>query len=391
MLSIRLDPSNEANRLAFFRASASSSPKTYTDVVVIAHCVKDLPHLLYGISQVASVALVLCVPYSVEPQTFDALKGQYRLAVPTLSQLADPDFLVSQIEQHTATEAALAIVEIGGYYAAAISKLPERIAKRLIGIVEDTEAGHRRYQSLGDKLPVPVISVARSELKCCEDALIGPSAVFSIEKLLRQCDLHLEGRRACVIGYGKIGRGAAQALRRKNCAVSVLEIDPSRRIAALSEGFSVPSMESAFSSSDLVLGATGTRSMTRKAIDLLQHGCVVASCSSRDVEIDVPYLTGEGANSVEDVILNVTRVQRGETALYLLRSGWPVNFIDGSVTGPLIALVQAELVASLADLIRRRPTAGLHENTPQMRKEIAELWLQHFVNAESGGYLHASA
>ena len=75
---------------------------------------------------------------------------------------------------------------------------------KLIGVVEDTENGHKRYEQIAFP-PCPVLSVARSPLKEPEDFLVGHAIVFSAEALIRQSGVVMVNKRALVIGYGKIG------------------------------------------------------------------------------------------------------------------------------------------------------------------------------------------
>lgn len=107
---------------------------------------------------------------------------------------------------------------------------------RILGVVEDTENGLRRYLSL-PKTPCPVYSVARSPLKDPEDFLVGQSVVFSAEALIRERGGILNGRPACVIGFGKVGSSIARMLHAKNVPVTVCDTDPVRMAQALAQGF----------------------------------------------------------------------------------------------------------------------------------------------------------
>ena len=75
----------------------------------------------------------------------------------------------------------------------------------------------------------PVLSVARSPLKDCEDHLVGRSIVFSTDALVRARGDILTSRSACVIGFGKIGRSIAQTLRAQDLRVPVYDNDAVKR------------------------------------------------------------------------------------------------------------------------------------------------------------------
>ena len=198
---------------------------------------------------------VICIPYSIDEQVLVDIRSKFTVYLPTMDQLYDKTYLCSIVESHSNSK-DIALLEVGGYFAQCANELNKTSHKKIIGIIEDTEAGHRKYASACE-LPFPVISVARSQLKTAEDAVIGPSAVFSIEKALRAIDKPIEGLPATVLGYGKIGRGAALALRAKNCVVYVFDTNPVARIQALAEGHKIPSKSNALRSADLIIGTSG--------------------------------------------------------------------------------------------------------------------------------------
>jgi adenosylhomocysteinase len=67
-------------------------------------------------------------------------------------------------------------------------------------------------------------------------------------------------------------------------------------------------------------------------------------------------------------------------SLYLVRSGHPVNFADGAVLGPVLTLVQAELIAALGLVVdlASRDLRGLRELDHDARSMIASVWLECF-------------
>jgi adenosylhomocysteinase len=79
-----------------------------------------------------------------------------------------------------------------------------------------------------------VFSVARSPLKDPEDYLVGQSITFSAEALIRSRGDILHGRRAAVIGYGKLGRSIAAMLHAKHVGVTVYDSDPLSLLAGVS-------------------------------------------------------------------------------------------------------------------------------------------------------------
>ncbi|MFT4101998.1 MAG: hypothetical protein QM674_13365, partial [Burkholderiaceae bacterium] len=274
----------DANRLrySFFdRIAEGISLSHKLQFVVLAHCLKDLPHLVHGLSRLGAIAQVVCIPYSLDPSSLKELVHRYAVTTPTLEELQSPEYLTSLVLQCVDRTTPLVIVEIGGYFADALPKIRSALGSQLKGVIEDTEAGHRRYIERLERLPCPVVSVARSPLKAAEDAAIGPSTVLSIEWSLRSADRSLPGAYALVLGYGKIGKGVATALRDKHCNVAVYDTDPIIRAQAIANGFRVPERKAALQSADLIVGASGCRSLVKEDFSLLKNGVVLASARQK--------------------------------------------------------------------------------------------------------------
>jgi adenosylhomocysteinase len=150
-------------------------------------------------------------------------------------RFSDPDAVLGYLESRAAGR-RLVLLDVGGYFASALAHVCARFSGELVGVVEDTENGHRRYAAL-EKIPCPVFGVARSPLKDPEDFLVGQSITFSAEALIRSWGDILNGRNAAVIGYGKLGRSIATMLHAKHVVVTVFDCDPVKRAQALSQGF----------------------------------------------------------------------------------------------------------------------------------------------------------
>ncbi|WP_372343417.1 NAD(P)-dependent oxidoreductase [Streptomyces sp. KL116D] len=156
-----------------------------------------------------------------------------------------------------------------------------KFSGRILGVVEDTENGHQRYAALGS-LPCPVVSVARSPLKDCEDHLVGRSIVFSTDALVRARGDILTSRSACVIGFGKIGRSIAQTLRAQDLRVTVYDNDAVKRVQAHALGFRTSaSTTEAVHDAELVLCATGNLALRHEDFRRpLRNGAYLGSVTS---------------------------------------------------------------------------------------------------------------
>src|SRR5205823_2677377 len=68
---------------------------------------------------------------------------------------------------------------------------------------------------------------------------------------------------------------------------------------------------------------------------------------------------------------------------YVLNDCQPVNFIDGAVVGPAINLTQGELLVGLHALISCN-SDGIQGVSETDQDELSRLWLETFIDAESG-------
>lgn len=288
---------------------------------------------------------------------------------------SDPDTAVSYLETRAAGENVV-LLDVGGYFAPSLDALCEQFSGTILGVVEDTENGHKRYAER-DKLPCPVVSVARSTLKDPEDFLVGQSVVFSAEALLRQRGDILHGRPALVLGFGKLGSSIARLLHVKGVRVIVYDIDPVRRAQAMSQGFEVArDRDQAIATAGLVLCATGALSLRGEDFPQLKNGAYVATVTSSEDELE---LSGLPAGYVRDSAgEHVSRYSTTGHYFYLLNGGEAVNFIHGASVGPFIFLVQAEILAGAAMLARGGLDAAMYEVPTADREAIAATWLHHY-------------
>ncbi len=290
-------------------------------------------------------------------------------------QFADPVSTVAYLERRAAGKSVV-LLDVGGYFASVLAELCSRFSGRILGVVEDTENGYRRYLGLG-KPPCPVFSVARSPLKQPEDHLVGQSIVFSAEALIRGRGDILPGRAATVIGFGKLGSSIARTLHAKGVLVTIYDADPVRAAQALAHGFHVaPTLPAAPATAGIVMCATGNLALRNDDLARLANGAYLASVTSSEDEVELDALAGVYQQT--QVAEHITRYHTVGHYFYVLASGNAVNFVHGASVGAFIFLVQAEILAATARLTAADTEPGYHEVPIADRRRIAEIWLAHF-------------
>jgi adenosylhomocysteinase len=94
-----------------------------------------------------------------------------------------------------------------------------------------------------------------------------------------------------VAGYGWCGRGFAMRARGMGANVIVTEIDPTKAIEALMDGFRVMSMNEAAVIGDLFVTLTGNKSVIAKEhFEKLKSGAILCNSGHFNVEIDIEAL-----------------------------------------------------------------------------------------------------
>ena len=177
-----------------------------------------------------------------------------------------------------------------------------RIAADLIGVTEETTTGvHRLYDlAAAGQLLFPGINVNDSVTKSKFDNVYGIRHSLP-DGLNRATDVLIGGKVAFVVGYGDVGKGAAEALRGQGARVIVSEIDPINALQAAMDGFQVTTLESVLDQIDILITGTGnTRVVTLEHLLGLKHLAIVGNVGHFDDEIDMAALESlPGAERVE--------------------------------------------------------------------------------------------
>lgn len=344
-------------------------------LVIISHLLSGpQPYLDYLVG-CGHLKLLLPKPKSACARARAHYQNQVPVLLKQRSHLTSAERLAAMLNE-VAPVGRLVLVDIGGYFSQALPTLSGYLDAELAGIVEVTENGLQRYEAQA-VLPVPVYSLARSPLKGPEDYLTGQSIVYSAEALLRDAHFILNGRRAAVFGYGKIGRSIAKALHAKNISTYVVEVDPIRAIEAQSRGFEVISKAQALQRSDAIFCATGNQSLESDDLNRIKNGAFIFSVTSSDDELALDKL--DSRFSAHAVSEHLIRYERLGQYFYLANRGNAINFIHNAEVGPYIFLVQGEVLLAIHHLLSGEAfSAGVQALPHSWRQRLAHTWLTCF-------------
>ncbi|MFF3809163.1 NAD-binding protein [Streptomyces bacillaris] len=371
-----MEPFERARLDAYFaKIVAHFRPQERVASFLITHLLAERPGFVRAVAALSDVRAVLPKPKSINAAARRDVERSVSVDALSRDLFNDPDTALDYLESRAGGERTV-LLDVGGYFAPVLAQLHERFSGEIAGVVEDTENGHRRYATL-EKLPCPVVSVARSPLKDPEDYLVGQSVVFSTEAVMRGRGDILHGRPSLVIGFGKLGSSIARLLQAKGVHVTVFDTDPVRRTQALSQGFAVArDRDAALTGAGLVLCATGAVSLRGEDFAHLRNGAYVATVTSSEDELELDSLPEVYTRTA--VGDHVTRYQTTGHYFYLANGGNAVNSLHGASVGPFILLVQAEILAAIRLLSDQHLAPGLHEVSASDRAAIAATWLSYF-------------
>jgi adenosylhomocysteinase len=198
----------------------------------------------------------------------------------------------------------------------------------IIGGMEETTTGVIRLRSMEKNgvLRFPVLAVNDSDTKHFFDNRYG-TGQSSIDAIIRSTNVLLAGRTLVVFGYGWCGRGVASRAHGMGANVIVTEVDPTRALEAVMDGYRVmPGIEAA-AIGDIFITVTGDINVIDKPLlERMKDGALIANSGHFNDEINIPALeqlaTG-GKRRVRDFVDEYTYPDGRH--VYLLAEGRLVN------------------------------------------------------------------
>lgn len=370
---------NKQNVVNFFDDVCGDLERFNGKVLVVTHIIPDRPYFLRALNQVANIAAIIPKPKSINKVTIDLIKSTYKIINLDRKDFFHPKKIID-ILRDMVVEDKFIIVDMGGYFSSCIDFIYDSLPNQLVGIIEDTENGHQRYGKV-ENLPVPFISVARSHLKAPEDFLVGQSIVYSADALMRQLNEIMTGKTALVIGYGKIGESISSCLSSRNISVMVFDIDPIKRVRALSHGYQIPDRFRAIVEADLLFCSSGSKSLTHYDFVHLKNGSFIFSATSSDDEFFIEE-TSHGYQ-ILDVSDSVQMLFKDGKYFYLANNGNAVNFIHGAAVGSFIYLIQAEILMAVSKIQNGDSNVNESIISRDDQRAIASKWIRHFYNSSN--------
>ncbi|MGB7440748.1 MAG: adenosylhomocysteinase [Coleofasciculaceae cyanobacterium] len=359
---------------------AKEKPLAGVRLIACCHVTTETAHLAIALKNAGADSLLIASnPLSTQDDVAASLVADY--GIPVFAMKGEDNDTYHRHVEIALDHKPNIIIDDGSDVTATLVQNRQNQLSDIIGTTEETTTGIVRLRAMFNDgvLSFPAINVNDADTKHFFDNRYG-TGQSTLDGIIRATNVLLAGKSVVVAGYGWCGKGAAMRARGMGANVIVTEIDPTKAIEAVMDGFRVLPMAEAASQGDLFITVTGNKHVIRKEhFEAMKDGAMVCNSGHFDIEIDLKTL-GEMASEVKQV--------RNFTQQYHLKSGKSVIVLG---EGRLINLAAAEghpsavMDMSFANqalaceyLVKNKGKLepGLHSIPVEADKEIARLKLQ---------------
>ena len=359
---------------------AQEKPLAGIRLIACCHVTTETAHLAIALKAGGADALLIASnPLSTQDDVAACLVADY--GIPVFAIKGEDNATYHRHVQIALDHKPNIIIDDGGDVTATLVKERQNQLSDIIGTTEETTTGIVRLQAMfkDGVLSFPAMNVNDADTKHFFDNRYG-TGQSTLDGIIRATNVLLAGKTLVVAGYGWCGKGVAMRARGLGANVIVTEIDPTKAIEAVMDGFRVMPMAEAVPQGDLFITVTGNKHVIRgEHFQAMKDGAIVCNSGHFDIEIDLQSLSSM-ATEVKEV--------RSFTQEYSLSNGKSVVVLG---EGRLVNLAAAEghpsavMDMSFANqalaceyLVKNQGKlpAGLHSIPEEVDKEIARLKLQ---------------
>jgi adenosylhomocysteinase len=310
---------------------AAEKPLAGIRISACCHVTTETAHLAIALKAAGADAILIASnPLSTQDDVAASLVVDYGIPVYAVRG-EDSD------TYHRHVEIALdhrpnIIVDDGCDVVATLVKTRQHQLAELIGTTEETTTGIVRLQAMfkAGVLTFPAVNVNDADTKHFFDNRYG-TGQSTLDGIIRATNILLAGKTIVVAGYGWCGKGTAMRARGMGANVVVTEIDPTKAIEAIMDGFGVMPMAEAAKVGDIFITVTGNKHVIKSEhFDVMKDGAIVCNSGHFDIEIDLAALKTKSTD---------IKTVRNFTEEYCLKSGKSVIVIG---EGRLVNLAAAE-------------------------------------------------
>jgi len=203
----------------------------------------------------------------------------------------------------------------------------KELLEHVIGGTEETTTGVIRLQAMAKEkvLRYPIVAINDALTKHLFDNRYG-TGQSTLDGIIRATNLLLAGMIVVVAGYGWCGRGVAMRARGMGANVIVTEIDPTKAIEAVMDGFRVMPMSEAVAIGDVFVTVTGNKKViVREHFEKLKSGAILCNSGHFNVEIDLETLATMASSRKEARPFVEEFAMKDGRKIYILGEGRLIN------------------------------------------------------------------
>lgn len=250
------------------------------------------------------------------------------------------------------------------WYEKLSEKEKESLIQCWIGGTEETTTGVIRLKAMEKEgvLANPVLAVNDADTKHLFDNRYG-TGQSTVDGIIRATNRLFAGSIVVVAGYGWCGRGFAMRSRGMGARVVITEIDPTKALEAVMDGFEVMPMGKVAPLGDIFCTLTGNVNVIRpEHFEKMKDGAIVCNSGHFNVELDLKGL---------EKITKSKREIRPFVVEHKMKNGKCVNVL---ADGRLINLASAEgHPACVMDMSFANQALGaeyMYENAEKLESKV---------------------
>ncbi|GAC1325081.1 MAG: adenosylhomocysteinase [Chloroflexota bacterium] len=273
---------------------ARDKPLTGLRVAACLHVTTETANLMIALKAAgASIALCASNPLSTQDDVAAALAGEF--GIPTFAVRGeDEETYYEHIQAVLASRPDITMDDGCDLVNVLHTRHPDLITN-VRGGTEETTTGVIRLRAMAreGQLRFPVVAVNEALTKHMFDNRYG-TGQSTLDGLIRATNILLAGRTFVVCGYGWCGRGLASRAQGMGAHVIVTEVDPTRALEALMDGYRVMPLADAVREADVIITVTGDLNVVdTEHFAAMKDGCIVANSGHFNDEINIPALRAE--------------------------------------------------------------------------------------------------
>ncbi|MCL4335318.1 MAG: adenosylhomocysteinase [Candidatus Thermoplasmatota archaeon] len=309
----------------------------------------------------AEVRLASCNPLSSDDAVVTSLREDY--SMPVYAKKGETREEYYENLNHVLDLKPNVIIDDGGDLVRIVHEERQDLIPDIIGGNEETTTGVVRLRAMEKAgfLKFPMFDVNDAKMKHFFDNRYG-TGQSTLDGIMHATNLLIAGKNIVVAGYGFCGKGISMRMKGMGGNVTITEIDPVKAVEAAMDGFHVKKMNDAIRDADLLVTATGMKSVvTYEDFLVAKKGIVICNAGHFDNELDVASLEKNALEKtpVRDDVMKykisngneINLISQGRLVNLASGQGHPVEIMDMSFS--IQALVAKYLVEKHNELSNR--------------------------------------